>query len=648
MSPDPLPSTSINTLNLLDSSHFTSTILIKSLPSSTLNLNSIGKVCSLAGLNPFSLLTSNPSNCSTPNQSDSESSPSSTTWNPNLPGFHPIFTPISNLSTLSIPSNWKLALNSIERSLKEEIEVEPSISKPGLFVPTHQVSTPFGQKCKGETVVLIRGPKRVGKSTLARLGLERVLAIGSEAETLSEDKKSKRRKGFKAGFLELDVGQPEFGPPGMIGLHLFGNEALASEGNRQKTSNSTYPSISPNWSSARIPLKGHFIGDITPRDDPSTYLESINDLMETFRGLTREVEESSEEGEAEPIPLIINTCGWTKGLGADLLSQIEFITKPSHIFSLDTELSSLGEQEVPIVKPVRAEPYRDEMGQLRDLGPLIFNLEGFGSPGKSNGQDLSASASSEKINASDNRSLSLMSYFHSSCLPNYRSTAPPSWDFSLPLLAQRPYIIDVDQGLKGGLHVLDFGSKVENRLKLAALDGSVVGIVLCQDEPQDEEMELQIEEQTESTKKWRTSLSKPLPSLYFSTCLGLGIVRSIDLSNNQIHLLTPISLDSLPTSRSPRIALIKGALDLPIWGSLDFKGVKASTNGSLSKKTYQKEGFAGVEVERVPYLEWPLEPQGFGNGGGDDGEGTSEGNGLHVVGNKKRKIRRNLMRRGQA
>ena len=75
-----------------------------------------------------------------------------------------------------------------------------------------------------------------------------------------------------------------------------------------------------------------------------------------------------------------------------------------------------------------------------------------------------------------------------------------------------------------------------------------------------------------------------------------------------MHLLTPVP----PALLSGVRVLIKGELELPVWGMLDFR----SAQGNI----------AGVERDKVPFLRW----------------GKSEG-----AGAERRRVRRNIMRRGQ-
>jgi len=66
--------------------------------------------------------------------------------------------------------------------------------------------------------------------------------------------------------------------------------------------------------------------------------------------------------------------------------------------------------------------------------------------------------------------------------------------------------------------------------------------------------------------------------------------------------------------------LVKGDIELPIWGMLDFR--QLCDNGDIGT-------IAGVERGKVPYLQWGRSSKG-------------------AIGADKRRVRKNLMRRGQA
>jgi polynucleotide 5'-hydroxyl-kinase GRC3/NOL9 len=110
----------------------------------------------------------------------------------------------------------------------------------------------------------------------------------------------------------------------------------------------------------------------------------------------------------------------------------------------------------------------------------------------------------------------------------------------------------------------------------------------------------------------------PPPSPSESSCVGLGLIRGISTASVStsestviLHILTPIPPPLIATAQ----ILLKGKMELPIWGMLDLRDMD--------------EVVAGVERGRVSYLQWGRVPEG-------------------VVGGDRRRVRRNLMRRGQA
>ena len=115
--------------------------------------------------------------------------------------------------------------------------------------------------------VLICGAQGMGKSTFCRYLLNR-----------HKD----------AVVLDADPGQPLSGPPGFVSLRrragplLFSNESLPV-------------------------IEAYFLGDVTPRDNPAAYCSAVAALFQKARAYDS---------------VFVNTCGWIRGLGAELLSTI--------------------------------------------------------------------------------------------------------------------------------------------------------------------------------------------------------------------------------------------------------------------------------------------------------------------------------------
>jgi len=92
------------------------------------------------------------------------------------------------------------------------------------------------------------------------------------------------------------------------------------------------------------------------------------------------------------------------------------------------------------------------------------------------------------------------------------------------------------------------------------------------------------------------------PQAKHTKCLGLALIRAVDPSKESFHVLTPLDVSSLANCH----VVIKGELSLPVWGFLRFGEAPAAD---------------------APYLDW----------------GMTRG----VRGGEKKRIRRNLMRKGQ-
>ncbi|KAH9853336.1 hypothetical protein C2E23DRAFT_119714 [Lenzites betulinus] len=414
-------------------------------------------------------------------------------------------------------------------------------------------------------IYLVKGPKNAGKSTFARLLLNKLL--------------SRYRR---VTYLECDLGQSEFTPGGMVSLNVV-----------------EQPIFGPPFSHPSIPFAAHFVGAPSPRTSPSHYLDAIHALMQQYeldvQNATLDEDAFDDDGDdriTSTIPLVVNTMGWTKGLGADLARKVEEIVDPSDIFAFETSGESLHAASIP--GPTSTNPRR-----IRSVEAVTLDN------------------ATSRYTAADHRNISMLSYFHAIFLQNavhspYGSPRPTTWNTILPLCAQQPYEVDwqttIDKLILTGAGSEDVvPSEVER-----ALNCAIVALVSCDPGTLDNEGNLE-EDASNSTRKpfhYEQGALPPHPST--SRCIGLGLVRAVSPSSAKpaIHLLTPVP----PTLLSAARVLVMGELQLPIWGMLDFRTLDGS--GEIS----------GHERGRVPFLRW----------------GKGEG-----AGGERRRVRRNLMRKGQ-
>lgn len=424
--------------------------------------------------------------------------------------------------------------------------------------------------------VVVRGAKNTGKSTFAQLILHALLTAPGRSQV---------------AFLELDPGQPTFGPPGLLALHVL--DAAYESG-----------VWAPSWCTARMPVRAHHLGDVTPRDDPARYVAAARDLIEYFReelqyGVVGAHGPPALRRGAAPMPLVVNTHGWVKGLGLDLLGHVCAALAPTHVVDLGAPLPPLVAHSCVM--------------------PVLGDADG-------------PSHAARRLNAAEARVLSLLAYLHMTQLPQLGTSVRAAWDFARALVARAPFIVDVQTGLAAGCAVLDTRAAVDEALQLLALNGRIAAIVRAPPR------------EAAAQDVWHAAFERGAALVHAPTALqrepalcpalGLALVRSIDRAQGTMHLLTPLSGTHLQEAveAGDALGLVQGALDLPFWGALD---AEAYADVVHMQRTPAAE-LAGVPRAAVPYLAWPRELLG------DAPHRPAE-----PVGARPRKVRRNLMRRGQ-
>lgn len=468
------------------------------------------------------------------------------------------------------------------------------LTEPALRTPMEWRDT-MTQLCEAASpIVLLRGTKNTGKSTFARLLLHTLATASSQVPRF-------------VAWLDMDIGQPEFGPPGMLSLHVWDTQREACV-------------AAPAWCSARVPVRAHYLGDVSPRDDPAHYVAAVADLVEFFRTELQYTTHASQvqthlgvpptlcdptptarSRQEQRMPLLINTHGWLKGLGLDLVQQVTALVQPSHIVDLG---------DVPLHGAYATLPAYADTAEGRAAGP-----------------------SRRRINAAEARTLSLLSYLHMTQLPRPGiAMSVAAWDFT-PLVASPPWIVDVHEGLAAGIGCLERRASVDPPLRLLALNGAMVAIVQAPAMPMEESTTAATPSDVWPTA-WQRGAALVAPSS-LAPAYGLALVRSLDREKGHVHLLTPLSgtylADRMQVHGMP-LGLVQGAMELPFWGALD---ADAYADVMQYRRDAPAARLAGVLRQHVPYLQWPADLV--------PGDAVS----LHTepLGARPRKVRRNLMRR---
>ncbi|XP_072282034.1 polynucleotide 5'-hydroxyl-kinase NOL9 [Pyxicephalus adspersus] len=140
----------------------------------------------------------------------------------------------------------------------------------------------------GCPVILICGPQNVGKSTFNRYLINQLLNHISNV-----------------GYLECDLGQSEFTPPGCISLL-----------------NITKPVLGPPYTHQRDAQKMVYFGEPSCEQEIERFLESVKYVITCYK---REQ------------PLIVNTMGWVKGFGLLLLIDLIHLLSPRYVVQMVAE-----------------------------------------------------------------------------------------------------------------------------------------------------------------------------------------------------------------------------------------------------------------------------------------------------------------------
>lgn len=294
------------------------------------------------------------------------------------------------------------------------------------------------------------------------------------------------------------------------------------------------------------------------------------------------------------VPLVINTQGWIKGLGADLLLKIKQAAEPTHSYflELETEESSY---------PQDGNGGQGERGMIRRL------------------ESAPSSPLDSKWSAADLRTLAFISYFHSvfPFTPLHQIVSistnlfPIKWDFTRALKFRTPWNVDWSDHEMVRSVILSSGEEVEKDQILYALNTSLVALLHDFTPPPPISPS-----SLNSSQAFPYEPTGATPNPFTSRCISLALIRSISPLDKSLHLIFPFSPQLL---ESQAVTIVKGSLEIPLGLILNFNLTKLSKGGERSG-----EG-EGEREEESPYLCAEI---------GDTGGG-------------RKKVRRNLMRRGQ-
>ncbi|PWA71590.1 Pre-mRNA cleavage complex II Clp1 [Artemisia annua] len=324
--------------------------------------------------------------------------------------------------------------------------------------------------CGGETqtqTVLICGPKNSGKTTFSRHLLQLLLT---------------RHK--RVAFLDTDVGQPQFSPPGCLSLTILDRET--------------------NFDSQVLPERCFFFGDISCKRDPQIYLTYICFLYDHYY---KHYHQSSTRASPNNngVPLIVNTPGWVKGIGYDVLVDILKHISPSHVVNICISAKR---------KNLPSGAFWSQDGDAGAATLIEIN--------SARQDSLNRSVLVQK-DSRHLRDLSIVKYF-TQCFSSYMNLSSVK-DIAGALAAHPPYEVSVSAVKIRHLHC-----EVPKAEIFYSLNATIVGLAVD------------------------SEVAGDLPR-----CVGLGIVRGIDTLRKVLYIITPVS----PSALEDVDVLLQGFIQIP-------------------------------------------------------------------------------------
>ncbi|XP_045331459.1 polynucleotide 5'-hydroxyl-kinase NOL9 isoform X2 [Leopardus geoffroyi] len=349
----------------------------------------------------------------------------------------------------------------------------------------------------GCPVILVCGSQDVGKSTFNRYLINQLLNSISCVD-----------------YLECDLGQTEFTPPGCISLL-----------------NITEPILGPPFTHQRTPQKMVYYGKPSCKNNYENYIEIIQYVFSSYK---REA------------PLIVNTMGWVSDKGLLLLIDLIRLLSPSHV----VQFSSGRSKYMPNLTPDYVDDmdglYTKSKSRIRDRGfqlaefteSLEFADEEKESPVVFTGHKLICVQSDFAFRKTPRNRESHNKVLRDLAVLGYLGQLQPPVPKPLyPLHGLTPYQVPFNAVALRITH-----ADVAPTHILYAVNASWVGLCKILDDV-------------------RGYANGPilLAQTPICDCLGFGICRGIDMEKRLYHILTPVPPEELRNVN----CLLVGAISIP-------------------------------------------------------------------------------------
>ncbi|GAB7343467.1 hypothetical protein MBLNU457_1488t1 [Dothideomycetes sp. NU457] len=374
--------------------------------------------------------------------------------------------------------------------------------------------------------VMVTGSKGSGKSTLCR-ALVNTLLTAPQPWTKSS-----------CFWLDLDPGQPEFGPAGQVSLVQIREPLLGPS----FTHVLTHPATGSRC------IRAHSLAAISSKEDSEHFLACAKDLLQHYNMQRKDFPMS---------PLIINCSGWVAGSALSVLVELIKEAVPTDLIltaPLDASSTLTLQTTITPKTTLHTLPTRARIPQARTSAEL--------------------------------RAMQTMSYMHSLAPVQNK----PTWT-AQPLTILQPWRVSFTGSKPGISAILSYHDTVDPSTLSLVLPGTVVAIVAVTSDtafhPPSKQTYLSTKPTTKPSNLTEKLLHSPesLPLLppqspsgapspldpKSSETLGQALIRSIDVSNKELLLLSPVSGAVIQRHivKGDRIVLVRGKFDFPDWAMLE-------------------------------------------------------------------------------
>lgn len=353
------------------------------------------------------------------------------------------------------------------------------------------------------------------KSSVDRLQ-QRVMAVGAKSSGKSTFNRllwnhlRSWTSNEKCHFLDIDPGQPEFGPPGLISLVEVSNPLLGPPFTHPATAGSPSHQL----------LRSHAIAATSFKEDPDHYKACVLDLA---------THSSSK------YPVIINSCGWVTGTGADILKDL---------------IDDLAITDVVLLEP---------------LDPDLFDFIHSNSGRMTVHRIPRRQPKPSSRTPAEQRAMRIMAYFHA----RTSSSRKIRWS-GKAINTLRPWVVSYAGETPGVLAVLSYTTTPAPDFLAEVLDGSIVALNILNSSDESALILTDVQRTPEeipfipSKARGHNFTLDPTTS----HCITLALVRAIDTANKNLHLVVPLPEAEIVALNAKKVVLVRG-FETPEWAYLE-------------------------------------------------------------------------------